>query len=51
MRMRRTKNGGVQRAGPDAEIIDKTAASRQQRGVFHALDGLAAPCGAVDRCD
>ena len=43
MRMRRTQDGGMQRARLDAEIVDETAAPGQQRCVFHALDRLAAP--------
>src|SRR6266567_3741629 len=47
MRVRRAQDRGVQRAGPNAEVIDETPAPNQQRGVFDALDRLAAP----GRCD
>ncbi len=47
MRMGRAQDCGMQRAGPNAEVIDKAPAPGQECGVFHALDRLAAP----GRCD
>ena len=38
MRVRRPQNGGVQRAGLFAEIVDEASAPGQERGVFDALD-------------
>ena len=45
MRVRRPQNGGVQRAGLFAEIVDEASAPGQERGVFDALDRLATPGG------
>ena len=43
MGMRRAQDGCLQRVGFGAEVVDETAAPGQQRGVFNALDRLAAP--------
>ena len=43
MRMRRTQDGGVQRARFHPKVVDETAAPGEQGCVFDALDRLAAP--------
>jgi hypothetical protein len=43
MGMGRAQNGGMERAGPDAEIVDETATAGQQGRVLDALHRLSRP--------
>jgi hypothetical protein len=38
MGVRRPKDGGVKRAGVNAEIVDETSTACQQSAIFHAFD-------------
>lgn len=44
MGVRRAQNGGVERAGLHAEVVDEAATTAQQGGVLNALNRLSGPC-------
>ena len=44
MRVRRTQQGCVERAGAHAKIVDETPTAGEQRGILDLRNGLTGPC-------